>query len=164
MKRQAPLFTLLALLFLLTSCGGGGGSAAVFIGEVDPPEFKIRHKYPESFDFEITEEDGNRFDFALELTYFSEQMQDWEKTPIPLYYILEGGESEADKKFGLTVHDGSDWVGTVLENGYDRRFEETFEKGIELKPGKYKFRLFANTPNEKDLLGIVHLAFKVFKK
>lgn len=146
------------LIFAFSACDGG--KKAIFVGEAEPEGFSLSYQKPQEFTFEITEENKGSVDFALELTYFPEQMQGWEE--IPLYYILQSPEGEEDKRFKLAVREGDKWRGTELDNGHDWIFEETIQKGVEVKPGKYTFKLFGDSKKEgKSILGIVRVTFKV---
>ncbi|MEM0996482.1 MAG: hypothetical protein AAGN35_05360 [Bacteroidota bacterium] len=150
--------TLIALLFL----AGCSSRTVVFVGEAEPDDFSLSFQMPQEFDFTIAEEEGGQHDFALELTYFAEQMQDWEE--VPLYYILTRPQGEEDRRFRFKVRDKGEWRGELLANEHDRVFEQDFANGIDLAPGKYNFKLYGDNQNEgKPILGIVKVTFKVYR-
>jgi|GEM_PF-6486663 len=153
-------FLLFSTLFLW-SCGG---KEAVFSGESMPEAFTLSFQKPETFSFDL-EEDGT-YSFALEITYFSEQMQNLE-AGLPMYYILEGpglGNGK-DKKFLLPIKDDKgEWRGELQDNDHDRKFEAVFEEGKELKKGKHTFKLYADSQAEGEAVqGMVTIGFKVYR-
>lgn len=164
--RNSSIHWLMATCLLLTSTfmWSCGGKEAVFAGESMPEAFILSFQKPETFDFDLAE-DG-KYSFALELTYFSEQMQKLE-AGIPMYYILEGPSlgNGKDKKFLLPIKDDKgEWRGDLEENDHDRKFEATFEEGIELKKGKHTFKLYADSQAEGEAVqGMVAIGFKVYK-
>lgn len=158
-KFGLKLLSAVALLLLMVGCGD---RTLIFAGEAEPADFSLSFQMPEEFDFEITGEEAATFDFALELTYFAEQMQGW--TEIPLYYILTRPDSEQDKRFNFPVRQGDKWLGELLANEHDRIYEQDFEKGIQLTPGKYNVKLYGDSKEQgKPILGIVKVTFKVYQ-
>jgi hypothetical protein len=162
MKRAIIGWRLICGLTLLLVLGGCGARSLIFAGEAEPTDFSLSFQMPEEFDFEIADEKGGKFDFAIELTYFAEQMQGWDE--IPLYYILTRPDTEEDKRFTLAVKEGDTWRGELLANEQDRIFEQEITRGIELTPGKYTFKLYGDSKEQgKPILGIVKVTFKVYK-
>lgn len=148
------------ILLIFSACGTGGGGTAVFVGESDPAEFRLDFQKPEIFKFNI--EKAGTYRFALETTYFSEQLQGWDH--IPVYFILvKSDKKEMEKEVEIPLKENGEWRGKVLENETDRIFEATLAEGIELPAGEQEFRLYGNTTSEKPIMGMVHLAFKVYK-
>jgi hypothetical protein len=148
--------------FLMLVLSGCGGRSLIFAGEAEPADFSLSFQMPEEFDFEITGEEIATYDFALELTYFAEQMQGW--TEIPLYYILTRPDAEEDKRFNFPVKEGDKWLGELLANEHDRIYEQDIEKGLQLTPGKYNLKLYGDSKEQgKPILGIVKVTFKVYK-
>lgn len=145
-----------------TACGSDSRSL-VYAGESDPADFSLSNTKPEQFNFEIAAGKTGPFDFALELTYFDNQMQGWEA--LPLYFtVVHPDGKEVDKRFSLNLKDEKGgWRGTLKENLTDRVFEETIQTGLALSPGKYTIKLFGDSKDlSKPILGIVHVAFKVY--
>lgn len=154
-------FLMLGMLFF-QSCGITPRTA-IFVGETDPADFSLSNTKPESFAFEVPAGSAATFDFAVELTYFENQMQGWDA--LPLSYTLTFPDGKEEKKpFLVNVHDDKGgWRGALRENLTDRFFEENISKGLKLAPGKYKLDLFGDSPSvDKPILGIVHVAFKVY--
>lgn len=160
-KFSLKLMPAMALLLMLVLTGCGGRSL-IFAGEAEPEDFSLSFQMPEEFNFELSEEAAASYDFALELTYFAEQMQGWDQ--IPLYYILTSPTAEQDKRFNFPVKEGEKWLGELLANEHDRIFEQDIEKGIQLTPGKYNLKLYGDSKEQgKPILGIVKVTFKVYK-
>jgi hypothetical protein len=154
---------LVAGLLFLYACGGGTAQRVIFVGESDPADFSLSNTKPESFVFEIPGNEGGPFVFALELTYFENQMQGWES--LPLYYMLTRPDgTEEDLRFSLQLKDDKGgWRGTLKENQTDRIFEQEIQLGLALSPGKYSIKIFGDSKDlTKPILGIVHIAFKVY--
>lgn len=162
--RKSNLPALLALWVfacLISACGGN--KSAVFEGVSEPEAFMLSFQKPETFTFDIAE--AGSYDLAIELTYYSEQMQNMDGK-VPVYYIIEGpglGDGK-DKKFSLKVKEGEEWIGELMENEHDRVMEEIFEEDFELQAGKHTFKLYADSSTEGEpVQGIVSVAFKVYK-
>lgn len=136
----------------------------VYSGLSEPEGFVLSFQKPEVFEFEI--EEAGSYDLALELIYFSEQMQNLNGV-LPMYYILEGpglGDGK-DRKFGVEVtEDTGEWRGELQDNEHDRLFEDTFEKDIQLESGKFKLKLYADSQEEGEAVaGMVQITMKVYK-
>ncbi|HHG85750.1 MAG TPA: hypothetical protein ENJ82_13465 [Bacteroidetes bacterium] len=158
MPNRLLLFCFSILALTVMSCGN---RTLVFAGEAEPENFSLSFKMPEEFDFEILEGAEGKHDFALEVTYFSEQMQGWDQ--IPLYYILTSPTAESDKRISIPVKDQKDWRGTLLANEHDRIFEQDIATGLDLAAGKYNLKLYGDSKDEgKPILGIVKVTFKVY--
>lgn len=160
MSATLRLICLSLVVLTLFSCGS---RSVVFVGEAEPEDFSLSFKMPEEFEFEIPEGGAGTHDFALEITYFSEQMQGWDQ--IPLYYILTTPNSESDKRVSVSVkEENGGWRGKMLPNEHDRLFEADIVNGLDLQPGKYNFKLYGDSKDEGNpILGIVKVAFKVYK-
>ena len=152
---------LLAVSTLFAACGGN--KSAVFAGDSEPEAFMLSFQKPETFTFDIAE--AGSYDFAIELTYYSEQMQNMDGQ-VPMYYILEGpgmGDGK-DRKFAMRVSQEGEWLGELMENEHDRIVEEIFEEDMQLEAGQYSFKLYADSSNEGEpVQGIVRITFKVYQ-
>lgn len=158
--RWVNLAMLIGALFAL-SCSAANRQA-IFVGESDPADFTLSNTKPETFDFEIPAGSAGPFDFAIELTYFENQMQGWDE--LPLYYTLTHPDGkEEDKRFTLKLKENGEWRGQLKENQTDRFFEQTINEGLALSSGKYSLKLFGDNKDlAKPILGIVHVTFKVY--
>jgi hypothetical protein len=164
MRKKFKGLSLAMLLGVITlfSCGAVQRTA-IYVGESDPADFTLSNTKPEAFAFEIPAEHKGPFDFAIELTYFENQLQGWEA--LPLYYTLTHPDGkEEDKRFSMSLKDEKGaWRGELKENQTDRIFEQNIQEAMALSPGKYAVKLFGdNTDLAKPILGIVHVAFKVY--
>jgi hypothetical protein len=166
----APLRTILApcrlplfpILLLILSCNTTT-SQLIHSATAEPADFSLSNTRPETFPFEIPKEAAGPFSFAIELTYFPNQLQDWDA--LPLYYTLQHPDGkEEDKRFTLNLKDDKgDWRGELQANGNDKAFEEIIQKDLALPPGKYELKLFGDSKDlAKPILGIVKVAFKVY--
>ncbi len=158
-------FSLSAIL-LLTGIFffGCNKKTLVYSGVSEPEGFVLSFQKPEVFEFDIPE--AGAHSLALELVYFSEQMQNLNGV-LPMYYILEGpglGNGK-DRKFGVEVElDTGEWRGELQDNEQDRIFEEVFEKAIQLEAGKYKLKLYADSQEQGEAVqGMVQITLKVYK-
>lgn len=162
LKTNLPA-VLLLLVGTLFFAACGGDKSAVFVGDSEPEAFMLSFQKPETFSFDIAE--AGKYDLAIELTYYSEQMQNMDGK-VPMYYIIEGpgmGDGK-DKKFAMKVSQDGEWMGELMENEHDRIVEEIFEEDMELQVGKYSFKLYADSSNEGEpVQGIVKITFKVYK-
>lgn len=158
---RMPVALLLLLVLLASACSKE--KTPVFAAESEPEAFMLSFQKPETFEFEIAETAA--YDLAIELTYYSEQMQNMDGK-VPMYYILEGpglGDGK-DRKFALQVKEGEAWKGELLENEHDRKVEETFETDLALEAGQYKFKLYADSDNQGEpVQGIVKIGFRVYE-
>lgn len=153
---------MVATVLIFLSCGVAPRKA-IFVGESDPADFTLSNTKPEVYAFEIPASATGPFDFAIEFTYFKDQMQGWDK--LPLYYtIVYPDGQEKDKRFNLVLKDEkNEWRGQLKENETDRIFEDTIDKNLQLAPGKYQIKLFGDSNDlSKPILGVVHIAFKVY--
>ena len=147
---------------IMQSCGVAERKA-IFVGESDPVDFTLSNTKPEIYNFEIPANESGTFDFAIELTYFENQMEGWDA--LPLYYTIVSPDGKAeDKRFSLKIKDDKGgWRGILRENQTDRIFEEDISKNLSLQPGKYAVKLFGDNQDlAKPILGIVHVTFKVY--
>lgn len=166
MNKNSASKVLLLVLFcgltLLISCGSAP-KRVVWVGESDPLDFSLSNTRPESFAFELPSDEKGPFDFAFELTYFDNQLQGWDA--LPLYYTLQYPDGkEEDKRFSIRLKDEKgEWRGQLKENMTDRVLEETVNGGLPLLPGKYLLKLYGDSKDlARPILGIVHVAFKVY--
>jgi hypothetical protein len=167
MKLRSNLWKIGLVLVTLTICLGACGVSAerkaIYVGESDPVDFTLSNTKPEIFAFEIPAEAKGPFDFAVELTYFDNQLQGWDM--LPLYYALTKPDGkEEDKRFELKLKDEKGgWRGVLQANQTDRIFEENVNQRLMLSPGKYNVKLFGDNKDlSKPILGIVHVVFKVY--
>jgi len=149
------------MLFFLACVGVS--RTVLFVGESDPADFTLSNAKPEHFAFEIPTGSSGTFDFGVELTYFENQMQGWDALPLSYTLTFPDGKQEK-KQFAIKVRDDKGaWRGTLRENLTDRFFEENIAQGLRLSPGKYALDLAGDSPSlDKPILGIVHVAFKVY--
>lgn len=151
---------LLTGLFLF----GCNKKTLVYSGVAEPEGFVLSFQKPETFEFNL--ETAGKYSMALEITYFSEQMQNL-NGKLPMYYILEGpglGNGK-DQKFSVEVtEDTGEWRGELEDNEHDRKFEDVFEKEIQLEAGAYKMKLYADSQDEGEALqGMVEITLKVYQ-
>jgi hypothetical protein len=155
---------LLLLTAFFLSCGTSE-KKLIFSGEAEPADFSLSNTRPETFQFEIPADAAGPFTFAIALTYFPNQMQNWEA--LPLYYTLGYPDGrEEDKRFSLKLKDeAGEWRGTLQKNDTDRLFEESISDGLALPAGKYAFKLFGDSKDlAKPILGIVRVVMKVYSE
>lgn len=151
-------FTLVAFF----SCGTGV-KKLIFAGEAEPADFSLSNTHPEVFAFDIPADAQGPFTFALELTYFDNQMQGWES--LPLYYTLRHPDGrEEDKRFSLKLkEEDGNWRGELKENLTDRIFEQSIHEDVTLVAGSYAVKLFGDNQDlSKPILGIVRVTWKVY--
>ena len=157
------LIALVFLMLALTGCKKERGKA-VHVAESEPENFVLSFQKPEVYEFTL-KKDGE-YDFALELTYYSEQMQQL-GTSIPMYYILEGPGlgNGVDQKFAFPIKtDSGEWLGELLENEHDRVSESIITQDLELKAGKHTLKLYADSQKQGEpVQGMVKIAFQVLK-
>ena len=160
MKRH--VVNLLAVALLVLGLAGCGAKTVIFAGESEPADFSLSFQEPQEFKYMIQEE-GKEFGWAIELTYFPEQMQGWENVPVYYIHIAPDGK-ESDGKFTLPIKDSKgEWIGAVQENGHDRRTEVTFKEGLKLAKGQHVMKFYGdNAKQGQPILGIVRFTFKVF--
>ena len=155
-----PAFFLLAGLFLF-SCNK---KTLIYSGEAEPEGFVLSFQKPEVYEFDI--EEAGKFSLALDIIYFSEQMQNL-NGKLPMYYILEGpglGDG-ADKRFEVEVQeDTGEWRGELQDNEHDRQFEDVFQKDLQLEAGHFKLKLYADSQKEGEAVqGMVSITLKVYQ-
>lgn len=160
-KFRNYLFLLSFSLLFMAGCSGAE-KAPIFVGEVEPDAFTLSFQKPEVFEFNIPEKGSYQFD--LEITYYSEQMQLMGNS-LPLYYILEGpglGDG-VDKKFGVQVkNEAGEWRGDLLENEHDRKVQDAISSDVQLESGKHTLKLYADSQEQGQAVqGIVRVTFKV---
>lgn len=161
MKRIPLIFSVLGLAVLLLG-SGCGSKQVIFAGENEPADFSLSFSEPITFEVPISEDIAA--DWAVELTYFPEQLQGWNEAPV--YYIHTAPDGkETDGKFKIPLKDAKgEWIGTVQDNGHDRLTETTFASGKQMAAGKHSFKIYGdNTQEGQPILGIVRFTFKVSK-
>ncbi len=147
--------------FLMVGCNKKN---LVYSETAEPEGFVLSFQKPEVFSFNL--EEGGNFSMALELVYFSEQMQNLGGS-LPMYYILEGpglGEGK-DRKFEVKVlNSDGEWRGDLQENDHDRLFEDTFEKDLQLEAGEFKLKLYADSQTQGEpVQGMVSITLKIYQ-
>jgi hypothetical protein len=136
---------------------------AIAVAESDPADFSLSNTKPETFHFQVPADAKGPFDLALELTYFENQLQGWESLPVRYAVVGADGKEEFQKAELKLKDDKGEWRGKLSENMSDRAFEESLKEGMALSPGAYDFKLLGdNQDSTRQILGIVHLAFKVY--
>lgn len=149
--------------FTLILSGCSGGKSEIFIATEEPRDFLLKVSKPIEFEFDL-EDDGN-YAFSLDVTYDKLQLKGF--TKLQMYYLLIWPDKhETEKIFEIPIKDDKGWMGKPKEassNDIDYVVSNEFHKDVQLKKGHYKFRLFANPENNKDIPGMVTLLFKVLQ-
>lgn len=148
------------LALTLTACSS---KTVHFVGESEPADFSLSFQEPITFSFDISDA-AAKYDWAVELTYFPEQMQGWKE--VPVYYIHTTPDAkETDGKFKIPIQDAQGkWLGTLQDNGHDYVTSSTFSTGLTLPAGKHTLKFYGdNVQQGQPILGIVRFTFKVLR-
>ena len=161
LRTLIPLF---ALTILFQSCGDSSGVAdAVWTETKVPTEKTIHFVKEQGTDFNPSLEEGGSFQLHADLTYWQDQLEQQGFTSLPVTLLLTqetGEKSHIDYTFQL--QDGGNWAGEQLgDAGGDRKIAATIADKLELPKGKHSIKVYANTPESREVFGIMELTLSL---
>lgn len=143
-----------AAVALLCGCLADNNRIADEFRDVDEKAWNWHD--PRSFTFEIRE-GGYMYDLfcGLRITGSYKYSNIW------LIYTLDGPDHSVKKQFQIQLSDNTGkWLGKGMNNLIS--YEQRFEKGLKLKPGKYTVR-FSQNMRDEALQAVSDIGLKVVK-
>ena len=169
------LRTLTLILFscCLLACNNssGPGHDISVPQSVDENSLKAR----EALEFAFEVETQGKYRITTDILYYqgnvyTEDPKETRIETLPIYFQIDkvaGGEERellTQKEFSIPLKDELGWRGKLSDNNHDRLLTETAFSEYTLAKGQHVFKMFANSPGEHNISGILEVTVHLDKR